>query len=607
MLIFLLPSNIILATPSDSLILEASKLELHKHKTWKQLLHYKSSFLGFKQKSEIISQSFFIAENGRFNSESELNLTIENYFKPITNDDDHPQCKYPARYHWLKQQLTWPENAPKANCNAFKQWSNINKLDDIELVFVSGYFGNPASFFGHLIIKLHAPELTKNNALLDQTIDFGAIVPDNENSIRYIWKGLTGGYKSTFSDQHFFAINHMYSEKDLRDQWSYKLNLTDDQKTLFIAHLWEVMGFEFNYFFFDKNCGYYIADTLQLIIDEPLLNYRLPWSFPSSVFDYLTRNQEKLVKNITYIPSRQSKFYTSYQSLNTSLKNISTLLINNNYNFKLTDYLKLEKNEKQKIVDVLLDYNLYLHYKAKASSQTIKEQKTNIILERLKLNIKSPKRHIIAPSAPHLGQRPTKISFSLNAKANNTLSHSLNLRCAYYDHLAISPGRPPHSALEFIDISLTNYEKQLSISHLTFINIEKLGISQTGLDQDKTRTWNGSFGIYKKDQRQNIANRWLLQGGFGHTKQFTKSVIGFAMIDARTVLNHLDESHLSLRTSILFEPLKWLSSQYTLATRPLYLYHEAELRLGFSRMTDIRIKIIKDAVETYTISTALYF
>ena len=35
----------------------------------------------FKEKSEIVSQNFFIAENGRFDAESELNLTIKNYFK----------------------------------------------------------------------------------------------------------------------------------------------------------------------------------------------------------------------------------------------------------------------------------------------------------------------------------------------------------------------------------------------------------------------------------------------------------------------------------------------------------------------------------------------
>ena len=185
--------------------------EISSSKQWKQLLY-------FNEESEIKDKKYFLSETGNLDPKAELLATINAYKEDSGNND--PVCLFPARYYFLSKYISFPKYK-KINdgCTDLKKWQPIKNTDSISLVLVSGYISNPASTFGHSLIKLN----NKESGLFDTSINYGALVPDNENTIKYIYKGLTGGYEAGFSDKYFYEQDLMYSNKEYRDMWEYKI------------------------------------------------------------------------------------------------------------------------------------------------------------------------------------------------------------------------------------------------------------------------------------------------------------------------------------------------------------------------------------------------
>lgn len=211
---------------------QPSLQKLAHHPQWLRLLHYEH------QQSTFISEHFFLSPNGKTDPYAELSATLQAATYDIENDQ-HPRCRFPARYLWLSKQPNKPELAqiPKA-CHLLNAWLAENPLTQIDLILVSGYMGNPASLFGHTLLKL--PNTQKQD-LFSSTINYGAQVPPDENIFRYIFKGIFGGYTAQFTDSYYYNADLMYGHTEQRDSWTFTLKLTPTQRTLLQYHLWEVL------------------------------------------------------------------------------------------------------------------------------------------------------------------------------------------------------------------------------------------------------------------------------------------------------------------------------------------------------------------------------
>ena len=126
--------------------LASNVFEASKESTWLKLIHYKNNNGLFL--SDISSSEFFLSHNGAVSPSSELKATISS-FKQAFNTryaDDHPICKFPARYIWLtRKELIKNRIDPFIDCPSFISWIKPSGLDSISLVLVTGYLGNPAS------------------------------------------------------------------------------------------------------------------------------------------------------------------------------------------------------------------------------------------------------------------------------------------------------------------------------------------------------------------------------------------------------------------------------------------------------------------------------
>ena len=339
--------------------------EISSSKQWRQLLY-------FNKESEIKDKKYFLSEIGNLDPKAELLATINAYKEE--NSDNDPVCLFPARYYFLSKYISFPKYK-KINdgCTNLKKWQPIKNTDNISLVLVSGYISNPASTFGHSLIKLN----NKESGLFDTSINYGALVPDNENTLTYIYKGLTGGYEAGFSDKYFYEQDLMYSNKEYRDMWEYKLNLTSEQKDLMLLHLYEVLTRKFDYYFLSRNCGYRVSEILNLVSNEKSINQDL-WYLRVETFDFLETKEKELIKSIKYIPSNKKVFNSYFEKLTEKEKLGVKEFIRNN------TLLELNEEEKIHILDFLLIYykNTLNIYPEKKEIRYILRK---VILERLKL------------------------------------------------------------------------------------------------------------------------------------------------------------------------------------------------------------------------------
>ena len=92
----------------QTLIEQARTQKLADARMWHLLLHYKPRLLG-GFKSEADGAGFFFDARGKVDPQGELEATLRAFFSPVQDNvqDEqwqHPQCRFPARYHWLKTQ-----------------------------------------------------------------------------------------------------------------------------------------------------------------------------------------------------------------------------------------------------------------------------------------------------------------------------------------------------------------------------------------------------------------------------------------------------------------------------------------------------------------------
>ncbi|MDC2888426.1 hypothetical protein PN838_06220 [Psychrosphaera sp. G1-22] len=94
-----------------------------------------------------------MSDNGKTDSSAELLANIKLLFSTPT-DNNHPSCRFPARFSWLSKQLNLNTTQYNLNhCEDFNQWAKLPSLKSASLVYASGYLGNPASFWA-LITKI---------------------------------------------------------------------------------------------------------------------------------------------------------------------------------------------------------------------------------------------------------------------------------------------------------------------------------------------------------------------------------------------------------------------------------------------------------------------
>jgi hypothetical protein len=587
--------------------------DISQAREWLKLLHFPSG----SERSEIENESFFLAADGHVNPLKELQSTIHALSAVIIDDNPntHAQCLFPARFLFVKKH-NLHSVLPQVICDNYLKWLGGSPAESVSLIYADGYLGNPASFYGHILFKVDSGKNEFTSELLNNSLNFGAEVPDNENPVTYILKGLIGGYQAKYTSNHFYRYNINYSEVELRDLWQYELNLSPAKKNLLIAHAWELLSSGYTYYFTNRNCAYHVAKMLELVLEEDLISPSEPFVLPITVFNRLSKGNGEngsLIKSIKRTESRQNRFRRKYAQLNLNQQKIIENLIDKDE--YASSYDKLNVSEKKQITDVMTDY--YEFRLRQDDSQTeLKRRKHRVLLKRLKLSSgNNPKWQAIEPTMPHTGQDPSLIRTSIQHNSMTGNSLTIQTRPAYFDFLSTDAGHLPFSQLSMADLSLRFTTNKVQIEKFDLLNIETLNISATGLPGDAGLAWKFRAGNERDDLTDSIvSNEYFVETAIGKAQQYGNFAL-YTMLEARwqSPNDRSEQIMLSPKVGFIYTNGKWKIHCY--ASYPLQVDQSAvktKLRSGCTQRLmadywyDVRINFQKHFSSELGISFSYY-
>jgi hypothetical protein len=244
----------------------ADKKVLWNRREWLNLVHYRRSVLNTQTfTSAVDDDRFFYAADGSRNPRAELNATLNAFFAEQPVGNDYALCRFPARFNWLKQHLEIDTGRlPVVTCSDYAEWRGRIKAESATLVFPTYQLNSPSSMFGHTLLRLDPIEGKGWSEWLSYAVNFGANIYNDDNSIAYAWKGLTGGYPGQFIVTPYFKKIQEYNRIEKRNIWEYKLNLKPAEVEILVTHLWELKEVNFDYYFFTENCSYRLLELIEV-------------------------------------------------------------------------------------------------------------------------------------------------------------------------------------------------------------------------------------------------------------------------------------------------------------------------------------------------------
>ena len=291
------------ARAAGDLLERAAALGLARDPTWQALLHVAPASFGLRRQSEIPGGRFFLAEDGRTSPAAELEATLRGLLQPPAEGDAAVHCRFPARARWLARELGVPEErlAP-APCPALDEWRRGLAPRGITLIFPEAFMNNPASMFGHTLLRLDVADPKEPRNLLAYAIDFTANSGGDAGPI-FLAKGTLGFYPGYFALNPYYRKLELYGDWQNRDIWEYPLDLSPEEVELVLLHLWELDDVAIPYYFFRQNCSYQLIRLLA--VARPQLDFR--HGFPGGVIPVDTvrdvLEQIGLAGEVRYRPS----------------------------------------------------------------------------------------------------------------------------------------------------------------------------------------------------------------------------------------------------------------------------------------------------------------
>lgn len=311
---------------------QALALNLAEQTTWRRLLYLKDSQPGRTNSakantSPVKNPEFFVSPEGRSDPQAELlalleKMTAKNLSATEQSTNQAVLCRFPARIHWLQQQLAIPdaELAPM-DCGEFDAW--LAKLDPkrLSVIFAEEYLDNPLSAFGHTLMLIDSSESLADPAAIDHAHALNDTVAGNpdDNFVLYAIKSMTGLYPNDITIDPYPEKLAYYLQGDERDVWSYPLQLTHAEIQQIMRHVWETKDLGLPYYFTTDNCASEILRYIDIVRPEGSLLNQLPYVVvPSDVVRLLTK--EGLITEQNYLPAddslRQAKMNAEAQQSN---------------------------------------------------------------------------------------------------------------------------------------------------------------------------------------------------------------------------------------------------------------------------------------------------
>ncbi|MEH6450776.1 MAG: DUF4105 domain-containing protein [Oleispira sp.] len=454
--------------------------ELAKSTQWLHLLHYRPHGLLATMKSENDSEHFFVHADGKLDAFAELHDEVELFSLISQVDNESLQCRFPARYKWLKQfHSYWIDQS----CSDLNEWKAEIDAHKLTLIFPASYLNSPSSMYGHSLIRLDREDESKSK-LLAYSVNFAANADPTDNELVFSYKGLAGGYPGVVSILPYYAKVNEYSHLEHRDVWEYRLNLTEEEVDQFVNHIWETKDTEFDYFFFDENCSYRLLALLDASSDR--IDVAKDFSLKAMPVDTIRSliNTGK-VEKVNYRPSFGVILNQQQAQLSNEQKELAKKIALDSSIISMLDFQRLSDFEQAQILEVSISYLRYLVVKKKRHSSENRKHSLALLSARSKIPLKDVFQPIQAPKVRddqgHLTQRT-----SLYVGQQNTDEFvDMQFRIAYHELMDLPDGFIKGGQIEMGSLTLRainqkestteNSDVKLQLQKFSLINILSLG------------------------------------------------------------------------------------------------------------------------------------
>ncbi|HBR18157.1 MAG TPA: hypothetical protein DD725_11230 [Deltaproteobacteria bacterium] len=510
----------------NELLKKAEEKRLSADRYWQVLLHYKPATTGFE--SLIDDSQFFLSPEGKTNPKAELEATIIALFQSDKKGDEHPKCRFIARYEWLKTEISFNELLfSNITCKEYNKIAEIIQPKSVVLVFPASYMNNPASMFGHTLIRIDSSHESK---LLSYAANYAAYVEDDIGFL-YAFRGIFGFYKGYFKVFPYYERVKEYNDTEQRDMWEYNLNLTEKEVDRMFKHLWELKDIYSYYYFFDENCSYNLLFLLEAARPSlHLTDMAMPWVIP--VDTIRTVKDSGIVENIEFRPAKATKIRHIASLLGEDSQKTALKIADQKIN---SDSIPTHNNEEKiMILDLAVEAVQYRYNNAELTQDEYLKLFLSILRERSKLG-KSEEGYytITAPAPPEEGHLSSR--FSLGAGiTDDVLFQEIRFRPAYHSLIDPDQGFVEGSQIIFADTAIRYYtDGRIKLEDFDLVDIVSLSPKSNFFNP---LSWKVKTGLTQKmfqDKEEHLI--YQLNPGFGLA--YKNGIIGLWYILAEGDLN----------------------------------------------------------------------
>lgn len=433
---------------------------------WRALLHYNNgAVLRARGRSYIADPDFFLAKNGHKDPVAELKASI----KTLKPEQSKQRCQLPARYRFLSKQLGWQDDKPLAHCKKYNKWRSQIQARRAILVFPASYLNSPSSMFGHTLIRLDKGP--NSPAWLSWAINYGAVVDDDDNSLLYAWRGISGGYPGRFSIEPYANKLREYSHMENRDIWEYTLKLDQTQINWLVEHLWELQGINTDYYFIDENCSFRLLELIQVARPESNLLEKLRIA-ELPIRAVRTLDKRGLIADRHYRPSRMTQLQQYSDQLNGEEKKLAKRLAKNPDLIKKREFTSHPRDRQALMVLTAYRYLRFIHRKGPRTRRTARH---SLALLHALNKLPSPsKPKPLEATPPESGHGSQMLAFSGGMYGHDAYGE-LGYRLTYHGLLDNARGYLPGAQIEGMGLSLRGYgDGRIKLESLDLLNIRSL-------------------------------------------------------------------------------------------------------------------------------------
>lgn len=502
--------------------------DLHLDPAWLTLMHYQQDTFGGGFTSQADDSAFFISDQGKHTPKAELEATLSAIQQPGSGDN-HAQCRFPARTAWLKEQLDL--SLPAVDCPAYEAWTETLNTETVTLVFAASYLNSPSSMFGHTFLRLDPPQDDdETNLLLANTISYAADAAAHDSEILFAYKGIFGGYPGITSVQPYYEKIRLYSDIEHRDLWEYRLNLTQAEVDLLIAHAWEIRDHNFDYYFFDENCAYRLLALIDVARPgTDLLSEVSTHAIPSDTVRWVV--DKDLVSDVYYRPSAATSVAYSLESLPEEQQTLAAAIANGYVDPEAQEIQQLAAKQQAHVLDATYDY---VRYQSEADGwprEFAAPLSHNLLMARSDIEDAPAPR---TPPQPEIrddqGHNTFRASISAGQQAHREFTE-LTLRPAYHDVLDPPAGYRRGAQLQFLRLDARYYtdNDELQLEQLIGVEIRSLSPRDQFFSP---LSWQVGFGGRRTDNGAKRVLTPYLEGGAGGSWLLGKDLQAFAIATA---------------------------------------------------------------------------